>query len=132
MAPSETSLQLHKDDRGKAIITQQEEYSFKEVKKKLLSTNLEIAQLNERARKHAIDKANFKRAKASWEDGKVPRYEIVSSDDQYFTWTVPTIKEARYVRRVNGKLRTKIRMLKGQVEDLKVQLNETEEQPQHK
>jgi len=30
-----------------------------------MSANIEIAQLKERARKHAIEKANFKRVKAS-------------------------------------------------------------------
>jgi len=50
---------------SKTISTQEEECSFEEVKKKLMSANLEIAQLKERARKHAIEKANFKRVKAS-------------------------------------------------------------------
>lgn len=77
-----------------------------------MSTKLEIAKLKERVRKHVIKKENFKRVKASWEDGKVTRYEVMSGHDQYFTWIVPVIKKERYVKKINGKLRTKIQMLK--------------------
>ena len=108
MVPSIQSSLVHKDDRGKTIITHEEECSFEEVKKKLVFANIEISQLKERERKNAVEKANFKRVKSSWEDGKVSRYEVVGSHAQYFTWTVLAIKEARYVRRVNAKLRTRI------------------------
>ena len=40
VVPSETSSQLHKDERGKAVITQQEESGFEEVKKKSNLANL--------------------------------------------------------------------------------------------
>jgi len=72
-----------------------------------VSTNLEIAQLKERTRKHVVEKEKFKRVIASWEDGEVPRYEAVCSYHQYFTWIVLAIKELRYIKRVNEKLRTK-------------------------
>ena len=69
---------------------------------------------------------------ASWEDGKVPRYEVVGSHAQYFTWNVPAIKKARYIKRINGKLRTKIRMMKRQIEDLQIQLSKPGGMSQHK
>jgi len=111
VVPSETSSQLHKDDRGKAVITQQEECSFEEVKKKLKLANLEIAKLRRASRKHAMKEANFNKMEALWEDKIVSISEVVSCHAQYFTWTVPTIKEVRYIRRVNTKLRTRIRMM---------------------
>lgn len=103
---------IHKDDRNKAVGTQEEECSFEEVKKKLKSANFEIAQLKKRARKHAIEKSNFKRVKSICKDVKVPRHELVDSHAQYFTWTIPAIKKERYIKRINGKLRTKIGMMK--------------------
>lgn len=119
---------MHKDDRNKAVITQ-EECSFEEVKKKLIYTNLEIAQLKERERKHGVEKATFKIVKSIWEDGKIPRYEVVDSHAQYFTWNVLAIKEARYIRRINGKLRNKIKMMKIQIEDMEIQMNKSGGQP---
>ena len=50
VVPSETSSQLHKNDRGKAVISQ-EEYSFEELKKKLKLANLEISKLRKTSRK---------------------------------------------------------------------------------
>ena len=50
VVPSETSSQLHKDDRGMAVITQQEECGFEEVKKKLKLANLEIAKLRKKGK----------------------------------------------------------------------------------
>jgi len=108
MVPSETSSELHKDDRGKAIITQLEEYSFEEIKKNLKLTNLEIEKLRKTSRKHAMKEANFNKMEALWEDKIISIPKVVSCHAQYFTWMVPVIKEARYIRRVNAKLRTRI------------------------
>jgi len=55
---------------------------------------------------------------------------VVSCHAQYFTWTVPAIKEARYIRKVNAKLRAGIRIMKRQIKDLKIQLNQPEGHPQ--
>jgi len=108
---------MHEDDRNIAVDTQEEENNFEEVKKKLKLANIEISQLKKRARKHAIKKANFKRIKAMWDDGKVPKLEVVGRDAQYFTCTVHAIKEAMYIRMINERLRTNIRVMKGQIED---------------
>ena len=132
VVPSKTSSQLHKDDRGKAVITYQDECGFEEVKKKLNLANLEISKIKKKARKHVFKEANFKKMEALWEDKTVSIPEVVSCHAQYYTWMVPAIKEVRYIRRVNEKLRTGIQMMKRQIKYLKIQLNEPEEQPQHK
>ena len=90
------------------------------MEEKLKSANYEIFKLKKRARKHAIEKTNFKRMKALWEGDKVSKPKIISSEAQYFTWTVPAIKEARFVRVMNTHLRTSNRRLRIQVEDLEI------------
>jgi len=114
---------MHEDDRNIVVDTQEEENNFEEVKKKLKLSNLEISQLKKRARKHVIEKANFKGIKAMWEDGKVPKPKVVGRDTQYFTWTIPAINEARYIRMINEKLRTNIRVTKRQIEYLEIHLS---------
>lgn len=123
---------MHKDDRNRAIDTQEEENNYEEVKKKLKLSNLEIAKLMKRERKHAVEKANFKRMKALWKDGKASKPKVVSRDAQYFTWIVPTIKEARYIRWINDRLRTNIKVMKRKIEDPEIQLSKSGGQPQHK
>lgn len=122
VASSETSSQLHKNDRGKAIISQ-EECSFEDLKKKLNLGNLEIAKLRKTSRKHAIKEAYFNKMEAFWEDKTISIPEVVNCHVQYYTWTMPAIKEGRYIRNVNTKLRARIRIMKRQIEDLKIQLN---------
>ena len=78
--------------------------------------------MKKRARKHNIEKTKFKRMKAVWEGQIVSRSEIPSAAKQFFTWTVPTIKEAKFVRVINNHLRDSNRRLSGQVEDLELQL----------
>jgi len=123
---------MHGDDRNRVVNTQEEENSYEEVKKKLKLTNLEIAKFKKRARKHVAKKANFNRMKALWEAEKASKPEVVSRKAQYFTRTVLAIKEARYVRWINGRLRTNIREMKRQIEDLEIQLRKSRGQPQHK
>jgi len=53
----------------------------------------------------------LKRVKALWEVEKVSKPEIVSSETQYFTWTIRAIKESRFVRRMNAQLRATNRRL---------------------
>ena len=68
----------------------------------LKAANNEIARLRVRERRHAAERTYFKRIKALWEDEKVSKPEIINSEAQYFTWTVPAIKEAIFVRRINA------------------------------
>ena len=49
----------------------------------------------------------------------------MNSETQYFTWTVPAIKEARFVRRINAQLRATNKRLKIQIEDLEIQLTKS-------
>lgn len=51
--------------------------------------------------------------------------EIVSSENQYFTWTVLAIKEARFVRKVNVHLRARNKGLKRKIENLEIQLTKS-------
>ena len=75
-----------------------------------------------RERKHIIENIEFKRMKAVWEGQTVARSEIPNSAEQFFTWTVPTIKEENFVRVINTHLRASNRNIRGQVEYLELQL----------
>jgi len=125
VTPSETSSQLHKDDRGKAVISQ-EEYSVEELKKKLKLANIEIARLKKTSRKHVIKEAHFNKMEALWEDKTISIPEMVDCHAQYYTWSIPAIKEAEFIRKVNTRLRAEIRIMKRQIEDLKIQLSQWE------
>ena len=70
--------------------------------------------------KHAIKEAHFNKMETLWEDKTISIPEVVSCNAQYFTWMVPAIKEVRYIRRVNAKLRARIQIMKRQVEYLKI------------
>ena len=63
------------------------------MEERLKAANNEIAKLRVRAREHVVEKINFKRMKALWEAEKVSKPEVVNSENQYFTWIVPAIKE---------------------------------------
>ena len=80
----ETSSHLHKNDRGKAVIFQ-EECSIEELKKKLKLANLEIAKLRKTSRKHAIKEAHFNKMEALWEDKTISIPEVVNCHAQYYT-----------------------------------------------
>lgn len=111
---------MHEYDRNKAVGTQEEENNYEEVKNKLKLANVEIAKLKKRARKHAIEKVNFNRMKALWEGERISKPQAVRRKAQYFTWTVPAIKEARYVKWINSRRRSNIRRMKRKVEDLEI------------
>ena len=61
---------------------------------------------------NAIERSNFERLKGLWELENVSNSESISSQDQFFIWTVPAIKEAKFIRMVNTKLRANNRRLK--------------------
>ena len=77
-----------------------------------------------------MEKINFDRIKALWELGRVSKPETVSSEAQFFTWTLPAIKVAKFVRRININLRATNRRLKRQIEYLEIQLKNSEGQLQ--
>ena len=91
--------------------------------------NLEIARLKKASRKHAIKEAHFNKMEALWEDKTISIPEVVDCNAQYYTWTVPAIKEAKFIRKVNTKLRAGIRVMKRHIEDLKIQLSQRERFP---
>lgn len=124
MTPLETSSQLHEELKN--TIIPQEEYSVEELKKKLRLANLEIARLKKASRKHAIKEAQFNKMEALWEDKTFSIPEVVDCNTQYYTWTVPALKEAEFIRKVNTNLRARIRVMKRQIEDLKIQLSQRE------
>lgn len=114
---------MHKINRGKVVISQQEKCSFEELEKKLKLANLEISKLKKISKKHAIKEDYFNKMEALWEDKTISIPEVVNFHAQYYTWTVPAIKEARYIRKVNTKLRAGTRIMKRKIKDLKMQLS---------
>ena len=99
------------------------------LKKKLKLANLEIAKLRKTSRKHAIKEAYFNKMEALWEDKTISIPEVVNFHAQYYTWSVPAIKEAKYISKVNTKLRFGIRIMKRKTEDLKIELSQREGHP---
>ena len=94
----------------------------------MIITNLEIDNLKKKERRHIVEKTNFNIIRALWEVGRISKPETVSSEVQYFTWTIPAIKEARFMRMINVKLRATNKILKRQIEDLEIQLTKSEGQ----
>ena len=65
--------------------------------------------------------------RAFWLEDEAVKDQLNSMVDghaQFHTWTVPTIKEARYIRRINMQLRAGNRAMRKQIEDLKTQLSQ--------
>ncbi len=119
------SSPIPEGDKNRVFSTQTEKVSYEEMEERLRVANNEIARLILRERRHATEKTNFKRVKALCEVEKVSKPELVSSETQYFTWTVPVIKETIFVRRINDQLRATKRRLKRQIEDLEILVNES-------
>ena len=115
-----------KMDKGKAVATQEED-NVEELKNKLGLANLEIARLKKAARKFAVKEAYFNQMQARWEDQTFKIPEVVDYNVQFLTWTVPAIKEAQFIRKVNKNLRSGIRIMKKQIEDLRMQLSQQKE-----
>ncbi len=105
-------------DKSTIPATQTEKASYEVMEESLKTANNEIARLRVRAREHATKRTNFKRMKALQEARKVSKPKIVNNETQYFTWTVPAIKEARFVRKINAQLRATNSRLKRKIEDL--------------
>jgi len=114
-----------KGDKNVVPTTQTEKSSYEVMEERLKAANNEIARLRVRGGEHAAKRTNFKRMKALWEAEKVSKPEIVSSETQYFTWIVPAIKEARFVRKINAQLRDTSRGLKRKIEDMEIQLTKS-------
>ena len=102
-------------DRNRVFNTQREKSNYEGIKENLRLANLEISKLKKKARAHVVEKTNFNRIRALWEVEKVSKNETVSSEAEYFTWTVPAIKEARFMRMINVKLRATTRILKRKI-----------------
>ena len=115
-------------DKGKKV-TLQEEDSVEELKRRLELANFEIARMKKASRKFAIKEAYFNQMQAPWEDKTFQILEVVDCNVQFHSWTVPTIKEAQFFRKVNTNLRAGIRVMKKQVEDLKIQLSQQKKFP---
>lgn len=125
--PIDLSSPMLEDDRNRFFHTQREKSSYEGMKEKLRLANIQIAKLEKKAIKHVVDKIKFDRIKALWELERVSKPKTVSSDAQFFTWTLPAIKEAKFVRRINVNLRATNRRLKRHIEDLEIQLENCKE-----
>ena len=115
-------------DKGKTVATQ-EEGSVEDLKRRLELANFEIARLKKAARKFAVKEAYFNQMQARWEDQTFQIPEVVDFSVQFRSWTVPAIKEAQFIRKVNTNLRSGIKVMKKQIEDLKIQLSQLKESP---
>lgn len=96
---------------------------MEELKKKLGLANLEIDRLKKAARKFAVKEAYFNQMQARWEDQTFKILEVVDCNVQFLTWTILAIKEAQFIRKVNKNLRSGIKVMKKQIEDLRIQLS---------
>ena len=70
---------------------------FHHLEENLRLENQEIVVMRKRVRNHIIDKEELEIKKAPWEGKTGSIYETPSNAEQFFTWTVPTIKEAKFV-----------------------------------
>ena len=130
--PINTSSQILEEDKNRVFNIQRERSIYEEVKEKLRLANIEIDKLKKKVRIHAVERSNFERLKGLWELEKVSNIESTNNQDQFFIWTILAIKEEKFIRMVNTKLRANNRRLKRQVEDLQIQLAKPEDQPQSK
>lgn len=80
----------------------------------------EIARLKKASSKFSIKEAYFNQMQARWEDKTFPILEVADCNVQFRSWTVPAIKEAQFIRKVNTNLRAGIRVMKKQIEYLKI------------
>ena len=118
----ETGEEIQKDT-GKTTIASQEG-NIAAIQRQLESAKYEIAKLKKAARKHAAIHAKY--YKTLWEGNEAVKAQfnsVVDGHEQFHTWIVPAIKEARYIRRINMQLRAGNRAMRKQIEDLKTQLS---------
>ena len=118
--PINISSPMLEEDINRVSNTQREKSSYEEVKDKLRLENIEIDKLKKKVRMHAVERSNFERMKGLWELEKVSNIDSISSQDQFFIWIVPAIKEEKFIRTVNTKIRANNRRLKIQVEYLEI------------
>lgn len=98
-------------DKGKTVAIQEED-NMENLKKRLELANFEIAKLKKAAKKFAIKEAYFNQMQARWEDQTFQIPEVVDFSVQFRSWTVPAIKEAQFIRKVNTNLRSGIKVMK--------------------
>ena len=108
-------------DKGKSVAIQEED-SVEDLKRKLEMTNFEIARLKKATKKFAAKEAYFNQMQAWWEDQTFKIPKLVDCNVQFLSWTIPAIKEAQFIRKINTNLRSRIKVMKKQIEDLKMQL----------
>jgi len=113
-------------DKNMVPATKTQKVDYEVMERRVEASNNEIAKLRVKEREHAAKKKNFKRMKALSETERVPKTEIVSSEQQYFNWIVPATKEAKFVRKINIQLRATNKGLKRKIEDLEIQLTTLE------
>ena len=94
------SFAMPEEDRNRVFKVQKEKSSYEEVKNKLRLANNEIEKLKKRERIYVEEKVKFERMKGLWELEKNPNPELIDSQDQFFIYTLPAIKEAKFIRMV--------------------------------
>ena len=81
----------------------------------------EVAQVKNVTKELAVRYANYRRA--VFKSGKNLVDQVDSVADVY-TWTVPALKKAKLIRKMNMSLRAENKALKKEVANLKIQLGQ--------
>ena len=115
-------------DKGKTVAIQEED-SVGDLKRRLELANFEISRLKKATNKSIVKEAYFNQMQARWEDQTFQIPEVVDFNVQFRSWNTPAIKEAQFIRKINTNLRSGIKVMKKQIEDLKIQLCQRKESP---
>ena len=81
----------------------------------------EIDKLKNTTRESAVRYANYRKAVLKGSENLVNQVDSVAD---VYTWTVPTIKEAKFIRKINMRLRAENKAMKKRIEDLEAQLGQ--------
>ena len=107
----------HKDKNRKVIITQGGNVIA--IKNQAGTTKDEIAKAKNVIRECAVRYANYRRAVLKGSKNLVGQVDSVAD---VYTWTVPALKQAKLIKKMNMRLRAENKALRREVADLKAHL----------
>ena len=108
-----------KDTSRKFIISQGG--NIVAIRNQLEAARNEIAKVKNATRESAVRYANYRKAVLKGSENLVNQVDSVAD---VYTWTVPAIKEAKFIRKINMHLRAENKAMRKKVEDLKAQLDQ--------
>ena len=91
------------------------------IRNQLEAAKHEISQVKNATRESAVRYANYRKAVLKGSENLVNQVDSVAD---VYTWTVPAIKEAKLLRKINMHLRAENKAMRKKVEDLKAQLGQ--------